>query len=98
MIIEYNGGNIAADCLAFFYASWSSKCNLHDNALKRIEYENQGIKIIKINTSKFHNMKEYYQIKKIPTFILFKNNNLISRVDGYTDQYSLCKWVKNNRS
>lgn|GEM_PF-2496106 len=98
MIIEYNGGNLSGECLAFFYASWSSRCNLHDNALKRIEYENKGLKILRINTSKYHILKEKFTIKKIPTFILLNDDNIVSRVDGYTDQYSLCKWIKNYRS
>ncbi len=97
MIIEYNGGNIHPDCLAYFYASWSSKCNLHLDALKRIDNENKDLMILRINVSKYHILKEKYGINKIPTFIIFKDNNNIGRVNGYTDQYSLSRWVRKTR-
>lgn len=98
MIVEYSGKDINSDCLLYFYASWSSKCNLHLDALKKIEKNNSDLLIVKINVTKYHILKERYLIKKIPTFIILKNNNIISRLDGYTDQYSLSRWVYNFRS
>ncbi len=98
MILEYNGGNLHSDCLVYFYASWSSKCNLHLDALRKISEENKDLTIIRVNVSKYHILKEKYSIHKIPTFILLKEDNVVSRVNGYTDQYSLTRWVKKYRS
>lgn len=98
MISEYNGGGLNSECLAYFYASWNSKCNLHIEALRRIDREQKDLSIVRINVSKFHEMKERFSVGKIPTFILLKDGNVISRVNGYTDQYSLSRWVKKFRS
>lgn len=98
MIIEYSGGAIHPNCLAYFYASWSSKCNLHLDALKKIESENKDLTILRVNVSKFHSLKEKYAIHKIPTFIFFKDETIISRINGYSDQYSLIRWIKKIRS
>ena len=97
MIVEYNGKNIVGKSLLYFYANWSSNCNIHLDAIKRIEYENPNIVILKINTTKYHDIKVKYSINKIPTFIVLdENSNIISRINGYKDQYSLSKWVKLN--
>lgn len=94
LINEYNGGIINPNSLVYFYASWASNCNVHLDALKRIEQENPKLLILRLNTSKYPKFKELYKINKIPTFIIFSSGNLISRIDGYKDQYSLSKWVK----
>lgn len=98
MILEYNGGNFDGEYLAYFYATWSSNCNIYLDALKKIDYEIKNLRILRINISKYYNLKKKYLIKKIPTFILLNGNNVISRLDGYIDQYSLLKWIKNFRS
>ena len=98
MILEYNGKEINPNALLYFYASWSSKCNIHLDALKRIEKNNSDLLIIKINVSKYQLLKQKYSVKKIPSFIILKDNNVVSRLDGYTDQYSLARWVSNFRS
>lgn len=94
MIIDYNLNNLGDTGLLFFYASWASKCNLHLDALKRIQYENKDMNIYKINVSKYPHFKKQYNINKIPSFVIIKNNNVIDKVNGYIDQYSLSRWVK----
>lgn len=98
MIIEYSGGNFNPDCMVYFYASWSSRCNLHLDALKRIENENRDLTILRVNTSKYHMLKEKYNITKIPTFLMIHDDTVVARVNGYTDQYTLTRWVKKYRS
>lgn len=98
MILQYDGGNINPDFLAFFYASWSSNCNLHLDALKKLENTYKDLLILKINVTKFYNLKTNYKINRIPTFIIFKNSEIKARLDGYINQYSLLEWVKKNRS
>ena len=98
MIIDYNGGKINNNALLFFYASWSSNCNLHLDALKRINKEYNDLIILRINTSKYVNLKKEFNINKIPTFILYIEDEIKARIDGYKDQYSLINWIKKNRS
>lgn len=98
MIIEYNGGKLNDDTLLYFYASWTSKCNIHLDALKRINNEVGNLLITKINVTKYQMLKQKYLVKKIPTFIILKNDEIVARLDGYKDQYSLLKWINNYRS
>lgn len=98
MIFEYNfNSNIEGFAILYFYAAWSSKCNLHQDVLKRIDNENKDVSIYKVNTTKFPHMKQKFSIHKIPSYVIINEGNVLSRVDGYTDAYSLSRWVKKNR-
>ena len=98
LIFEFTGSNMIDNGLLFFYASWSSNCNIQLDALKKIEKDNPDLQILKINTTKYRISKDKYQIHKIPTFIIIIDNKIISRMDGYKDRISLSNWVKKYRS
>ena len=65
---------------------------------KRINKEYNDLIILRINTSKYVNLKKEFNINKIPTFILYIEDEIKARIDGYKDQYSLINWIKKNRS
>ena len=92
MIYEYNGNLV--DGLYYFYASWNSKCNVSNDRLKRIDLEFKNLNIITVNTTKFPNLKKDFTIKVIPTYLLFKNNQIIKKIEGNIDYISLAKWLK----
>ena len=99
MLLEYNSQiEIKGFSLLYFYASWSSNCNLHKESIKRIDNENKDLNIYRINVTKFPNLKQKYSIHKIPSYIILNEGNIVSRLDGYTDGYSLSRWVKRNRT
>ena len=98
LIFEFTGSNMIDNGLLFFYAYWSSNCNIQLDALKKIEKDNPDLQILKINTTKYRISKDKYQIHKIPTFIIINDNKIISRMDGYKDRISLSNWVKKYRS
>ena len=93
MIIEYNGSNLN-DGLFYFYASWNSNCNSTKQKLERLNFDNKNITIYRINVTKFPELKEKYKVSRIPSYMIVKNNNIITRRDGNIDFYSLNKWIK----
>lgn len=98
MIVEFNGNPINSNCLLYFYASWNSSCNVHQDALRWLEMEYNDLLIIKVNTTKYNSMKQKYNIKRIPTYIYIEKNEIKAKIDGYINQYTLGKWLKENRS
>ena len=94
MIYEYNGSNIV-DGLYYFYASWNSNCNTLKERINRID-RNYNINIYKVNTTKFNNIKKSYNVTKIPSYLLIKDNNVVSSINGNVDYYTLSKWLKDN--
>ncbi len=71
---------------------------MHQDALKKLDLENKDLLIIKINTTKYNTVKKMYNIKRIPTYIYIENKEIKSKIDGYINQYTLTKWLKENRS
>jgi len=95
LIIDYNPSyKIKGNLLLYFYASWSSKCNMYLEALSKLANEFEDFNVVKINTTKYPTLKANYNIKKIPSYILIINDNIVGRLDGYVDSYSLHRWVK----
>ncbi|MDE5714571.1 MAG: thioredoxin family protein [Anaeroplasmataceae bacterium] len=92
MIYEYNGQDLF-DGLYFFYASWNSKCNVLAERIQKLNLE-FNINIYRVNVTKYGNLKQQFRINRIPSYLLIKNGEVISRRDGNVDYYSLKLWLK----
>lgn len=92
MILEYNGKNFIESGLLYFYSNYSSKCNIFLDAINRIFSKTQ-CDVLKINITKFPELKRRYSVTKLPEFIIIKDSNVISKISGVIDSYSLEKWV-----
>ncbi|MBO5712050.1 MAG: thioredoxin family protein [Acholeplasmatales bacterium] len=97
MINEYNGSNLIDNGLIYFYSSWISTCNMYNDLINIIDKKFRNLSIMKVNTTKHYDMKEEFEVKKIPSFVLVKNNEIISRIDGTTSQYTMINWINDNR-
>lgn len=95
MISDYNGFNMIDTGLLYFYSSYSSKCSIFLDAIQKAFAKCKG-NVLKINLTRYQELKRKYNIKGIPEFIIIKNNNIVSRIGGIIDSYSLEKWINNN--
>lgn len=93
-IYEYNGSSII-DGLYYFYASWNSNCNTLKDRINKID-KSFNINIVKINITKYNEIKRLYNVTKIPTYLLIKNNEVLSGINGNVDYNTLNKWLKEN--
>lgn len=94
MIIEYDNSILTNEIiLLFFYASYSKACNAN---LEILDYLNDklNISIYKINVTKYPFLKNKYQVKYIPAYVLLKNNKFIGKNEGTQNRYFLCSWIK----
>jgi hypothetical protein len=48
---------------------------------------------MKVNTTKYYNLKKIYNIKIIPSFLIIKDSKLISKLDGMSNKILLDKWI-----
>jgi thiol-disulfide isomerase/thioredoxin len=97
VIKEYNGTNLIKDGLLYFYSSWISSCNMYNELVSNIDKKFKDLSIMKINTTKHYELKEKFKITKIPSFIMIKDDEIISRKDGNTNQYTIINWINENR-
>jgi len=66
--------------LVEFWASWCPPCKVMEPILHRLEREYEGrVKIVTLNVDQNPKIAFRYQVKGLPTFIIFKNGKIVYR-------------------
>lgn len=92
-IVETRG--IASLQLIDFYADWCEPCKWLDPILQEIERDLYGyIEILKIDIDKDVELSQRYDIKSVPTLILFKNGEIVWRMSGFKTAPELVTIIK----
>jgi len=69
--------------LVDFYADWCGPCKTLAPILKQVKHElKDSIKIIKIDVDKNNVIASKYQVRGVPTMLLFKNGSQLWRQSG----------------
>ncbi len=83
--------------LVDFYADWCGPCKLQTPILKEVSRDlGEKIRIIKIDVDNNQSIAQRYQIKSIPTMILFKNGQPVWRQSGVADKHQLINMINLN--
>lgn len=81
--------------LVDFYAEWCSPCKTMNPILKSIKKRfGDKLKIIKINVDKNQQVANKFQVKGIPTFILFQNSEILWKKSGVINENSFVEIIK----
>jgi thioredoxin 1 len=68
-----------------FYAEWCGPCKTVSPILKSLKEEmGDQMKLIKIDVDKNQEIASKYQIRGVPTLMIFKNGSLLWRQSGVT--------------
>ena len=69
--------------LVDFYADWCAPCRMMPPILKEVkEHFGEGLRILKIDVDKNPKIAASYQVRGIPTLILFKQSKIVWRTSG----------------
>ena len=81
--------------LVDFYAEWCAPCKTMNPILKNIKKQfGDELKIIKINIDNNQQVASKLQVRGIPTFILFKNNEVKWRQSGIIEERNFLETIK----
>ena len=83
--------------LVDFYAEWCNPCKAIAQSLEEIATEFvDKISIVKMNIDENPITPPNYLIRSIPTLIIFKNGQEISRNMGASPKSIIKKWIENS--
>lgn len=83
--------------LVDFYADWCGPCKMLAPILKEVKKELEtSIKIIKIDVDKNQPLAAKYQVRGVPTMILFKNGKQLWRQSGVPQKEDILSIINQN--
>ncbi|WP_308992866.1 thioredoxin [Mariniflexile litorale] len=89
--------NSETPVLVDFFADWCGPCKSLAPILKEVKEElGDTIKIVKINVDKNELLAAKYQVRGVPTMLLFKNGKQVWRQSGVLQKSEIVKVVISN--
>jgi thioredoxin 1 len=83
--------------LVDFYADWCGPCKMLAPILKQVKDEiGEAVKIVKIDVDKNQSIAAKYQVRGVPTMLLFKNGKQLWRQSGVLQKNDLIQIVKSH--
>ena len=77
-----------------FYAEWCGPCKALAPILKDVKTEmGDAVKIVKIDVDKNQPLAAKFQVRSVPTLILFKNGKPVWRQSGVVHKQELIKTI-----
>jgi len=83
--------------LVDFHADWCGPCKILAPILKDAKAElGDGVKIVKIDVDKNEALAGKYQVRGVPTLILFKNGEQLWRQSGVIQKDEIIRIIKSH--
>ena len=80
--------------LVDFWAEWCGPCKMIAPILEEIATEYAGkVKVCKVDVQAYPDMTVKFDIKGIPTLMMFKDGNIVDRKIGVLPKTQLCEFV-----
>lgn len=85
--------------LVDFFATWCGPCKTQSPILEEIaKTKDVIIRILKIDVDKNQEIANRYQVRSIPTLILFKEGKILWRQSGVAQKAQLVELIRHHQS
>jgi len=89
--------NSKTPVLIDFHAHWCGPCKMLAPILKEVKKElGTAVKIIKIDVDKNQPLAEKYQVRGVPTMLLFKKGKQVWRQSGVLQKNEIINVIRSN--
>lgn len=78
--------------LVDFYTTWCGPCKLQTPVLETLSVEMEDVVFTKVNAED-SKVADKYNVRSVPTLIIFKDGKEISRKEAFTTKATLEKWL-----
>lgn len=80
-----------------FHADWCGPCKMLAPILKQVKEElGEALKIVKIDVDKNQPLAAKYQVRGVPTMLLFKNGKQLWRQSGVLQKNEIISIINSN--
>ncbi len=79
--------------LVDFWAPWCAPCTALMPHIKKLAEDRKSIRVCKLNIDEVQDIASSYNVRSIPTLIIFKDKKEVARKIGGCDFDALAKWV-----
>ncbi|HRP89807.1 MAG TPA: thioredoxin [Edaphocola sp.] len=80
-----------------FYATWCGPCQTMAPILENVKDQiGDQARVVKIDVDKFQEIAAKFEVRSIPTLMMFKQGKIIWRHTGIASTNELMKQLKNN--
>lgn len=81
--------------LVDFHAEWCGPCKMQAPILKEVAAEmGSSARIIKVDVDKNQELASRYQIRGVPTLLLFKQGQIVWKTSGVVDKSQLVEQLR----
>ncbi|PFX21574.1 glutaredoxin-3-like [Stylophora pistillata] len=91
------GNSSSALTVVHFHAPWAPQCKQMNEVMTELAKENSHVKFVKLEAENLPEVSIKYEISAVPTFLLFKNQKVVDRLDG-ANAPALTKKVQHHAS
>lgn len=86
--------NAPGTALVDFYADWCGPCKMVAPNIEKVSEECPDTIVGKINVNESPDLATKFGVKNIPTIMVFKNGNLVSKAVGYHSEEDLLAMIQ----
>jgi len=76
-----------------FYADWCGPCRAQAPVLDEFAHDTPGAKVVKVNVDRSPTLARRFAVRSIPTLIVFKGGQVISRHSGLASKRRLSQML-----
>jgi thioredoxin 1 len=80
--------------LVDFWAAWCGPCKMMNPVIEQVKSNNENLEVVKVNVDEERDLAVKYQIRSIPTLVLFKEGKPIWRNSGVLNEQMLTDRIK----